>query len=122
MTKLTAIEGIGEEIAKNVVKGLKDNQELIQDLLKHVEVVDKVSQDNSGLPLSGKSFLITGTLSMGRNDFKKKIEENGGEFKSSVSKTLDYLVVGDSPGGKLAKARKVGVSVITEEEFNQLLQ
>jgi DNA ligase (NAD+) len=119
--QLSAIEGIGGEIAKNVVEGLRKNRGLIDELTKEIEVVEKVSQDTSGLPLAGKSFLITGTLSKGRNDFKKLIVENGGEFKSSVSKTLDYLVVGDSPGGKLAKAKKAGVTIITEQQFNELL-
>lgn len=119
--QLSAIEGIGGEIAKNVVEGLMKNRGLIDELTKEIEVVEKVSQDTLGLPLAGKSFLITGTLSKGRNDFKKLIMENGGEWKSSVSKTLDYLVVGDSPGGKLAKAKKANVPIITEQQFNELL-
>jgi len=117
----SAIEGIGTEIASNVVKGLKDNAMLIDELIKEVEIMEKVNRDTSGLPLSGKSFLITGTLSKGRKAFEKHIVENGGEIRSSVSKTLDYLVVGDSPGGKLAKAKKAGTTILTEEQFNGLL-
>lgn len=120
-SQLSAIEGIGEEIAKNVVKGLSSNAALISELRDEIEVIEKVNQDTSGLPLSGKSFLMTGTLSIGRNEFKKIVEDNGGDVKSSVSKNLNYLVLGENPGGKLAKAKKAGVAIITEDQFNELL-
>jgi len=118
--KLMKIEGIGPEIADNVVSGLESGKKLITALRKHIKIKEgKMKQSSGGL--SGKSFLITGTLSVGRKEFQKLIEANGGDIKSAVSKTLDYLVVGDSPGSKVDKAKKAGVEIIDEEEFRNLI-
>lgn len=116
------IAGIGPEIAKNIYNGLKTNAELISKLRNEIEIISKkkVSID-SGLPLAGKSFLITGTLSVGRKEFTKLIEENGGEVRDSVSKNLDFLVVGADPGSKVQKAQKAGVKLLTEEDFNKMI-
>lgn len=117
---LMGITGIGPEIAKNIVKGLAAKKDVIAALCKEVEIIAKAKPVEGG-KLAGKTFLITGTLSMPRGDFEKIIEDNGGVVSSSVSKSLNYLIVGDAPGGKLAKAQKAGVTIITEEEFNKLI-
>lgn len=116
----SSIAGIGPEIAKSIYSGLRLNAELIERLRKEVEITGKkvVSGD---LPLSGKSFLITGTLSKGRKEFEKIIIENGGEVRDSVSKTLSFLIVGADPGSKVQKAQKAGVKLLTEEEFMEML-
>lgn len=72
-------------------------------------------------PLTGKSFLFTGTLSMPRAEAQKLAEAAGGEIKSGVSKNLDYLVAGENPGSKLAKAAELGIKILGEEEFKRLL-
>lgn len=74
-----------------------------------------------GMPLVGKTFVITGTLSKGRSDFKALIEEHGGKVTGSISKNTDYLLAGEGGGSKRDKATKLGVSVITEEELQALL-
>jgi DNA ligase (NAD+) len=71
--------------------------------------------------LTGKSFLITGTLSAVRSVIEKKIEEAGGTMVSGVSKRLNYLVVGDDPGSKLDKAKRLGVKIISEAELNGMI-
>jgi DNA ligase (NAD+) len=71
--------------------------------------------------LSGKSFVITGTLSQPRNHFKNLILENGGKVTGSVSKATDYLLCGADPGSKRDKAEKLGVKIIDEDEFQALL-
>ena len=73
------------------------------------------------LPLAGKTLLFTGTLSMPRRQAEAMAEEAGGDIVGSVSKKLDYLVVGAAPGSKLDKARGLGVRVLTEEEFTEIL-
>ena len=75
-------------------------------------------------PFSNKTFLITGTLShYKRHEAEQKIKDLGGRIVSSVSKNLHYLVVGESPGSKLEKARKMGsVNVLSESEFDDIIQ
>lgn len=73
-----------------------------------------------GLPLAGKSFVITGTLSAPRDEFKRLIESKGGKVSGSVSKNTDYLLSGEGGGSKRDKAEKLGVAVISEDEFSSL--
>ena len=69
-------------------------------------------------PLEGKTFLFTGSLpTLKRSEAEAMVEEAGGEVLGSVSKKLDYLVVGEAPGSKLAKAEKLGITVLSEEAF-----
>jgi DNA ligase (NAD+) len=71
--------------------------------------------------LTGKSFLFTGTLTEPRKVFEKMVTDNGGSIASSVSKNLDYLVVGLDAGSKLAKAIKLGVETLNEKEFKRMI-
>ncbi|MBN2885034.1 NAD-dependent DNA ligase LigA [Patescibacteria group bacterium] len=74
-------------------------------------------------PLEGKSFVLTGSLlGLTRQEAKDKIKAKGGKTKESVSRLLDYLVVGEEPGSKLEMARKLGVKILSEEEFLKLIQ
>lgn len=77
--------------------------------------------DTSDLPLVGKTFVITGTLSKPRPDFKKQIESLGGKVSGSVSKNTDYLLAGEKAGSKADKAESLGVTVLSEEAFNALI-
>ena len=72
-------------------------------------------------PLAGKAMLFTGTLSMPRSEAEKMAEAAGARIVSSVSRKLDYLVAGDSPGSKLRKAGELGVTVLDEQAFLALL-
>lgn len=73
-------------------------------------------------PLAGKKFLATGTLSgYTRDGIRDAVTSAGGEFMSTVSKNLDYLIVGVNAGSKLDKAKKIGVRILTEDEFNQMI-
>lgn len=74
------------------------------------------------LPLAGWTFLFTGTLSKPRKHFEQLVEAAGGQLASSVSKNLTYLVVGSDAGSKLAKAEKLGVKILNEEEFMRKLK
>lgn len=76
-----------------------------------------VDPENSG-PFAGKTFVITGTLSQPRGHFQKLIEDLGGKVSGSVSKNTDFLLAGEKAGSKMAKAKTLGVTVLTEEEFN----
>ena len=71
--------------------------------------------------LSGKTIVITGEFSdMTRNEFKEKLESMGAKVTGSISKKTDFLIVGDSPGSKLAKAQELGVKIMSEEEVKKL--
>jgi DNA ligase (NAD+) len=72
--------------------------------------------------LAGKIFVFTGTLkSFSRTEAERLVEEMGGRASSSVSKKTDYVVAGDEAGSKRDKARSLGVKVISEDEFKELL-
>jgi DNA ligase (NAD+) len=73
-------------------------------------------------PLSGKTFVLTGTLSqMSREDAAEAVQSRGGKVTGSVSRKTDYVVAGADPGSKLTKAESLGVTVIDEAAFRNLL-
>ena len=79
------------------------------------------SPETPSLPLSGKTFVITGTLSQSRDHFKDLIEKNGGKVSGSVSKNTHYLLAGESAGSKLDKAKSLDVKILDEETLADLL-
>ncbi|WP_022670097.1 NAD-dependent DNA ligase LigA [Hippea alviniae] len=120
--QLLEINGVGEEIADSVVSFFseKKNLETIDKLLSYgIHFEDETKKKSS---IAGKSFVFTGTLSKPREYFKELVEKHGGIVRNSVSKNLDYLVVGENPGSKLQKAQKAGVNIITEQELLDMLE
>jgi DNA ligase (NAD+) len=121
---LMQIEGIGPEVAKGIVFffAQPENRKLLKEL-KEAGLKFKETEKESGpRPLEGLTFVLTGTLSsMTRDEARERIEQLGGNVSSSVSSKTDYLVVGEEPGSKLAKARELGVKIINEKEFLSLL-
>ena len=130
---LEAVYGIGEEIAQSVFQWFKNNanQELVIALktagLQFSQQSSGANLDNnqsSNLSpiLASKTFVITGTLpSLKRNEAKELIEQAGGKITGSVSKKTDYLLAGENPGSKLTKARKLGITELTEQQLLDLL-
>ncbi|MDB4618148.1 NAD-dependent DNA ligase LigA [Akkermansiaceae bacterium] len=80
------------------------------------------NEASAELPFVGQTFVITGTLSQSRSHFKKMIEDKGGKVSGSVSTKTDFLLAGESAGSKLTKAEGLGVAVLTEERFNQMIE
>ncbi|MFH0799549.1 MAG: NAD-dependent DNA ligase LigA [Pseudomonadota bacterium] len=127
--ELSEIHTFGEVIAHEVVLGLKAKRRLIDRLLKHVTVAKSAAKVQRG-SLAGKSFLFTGSLeSMERSEAQKLVEEKGGDAAQSVTKTLDYLVVGaeGGAGSKLDKAKKLAaaggkVKIISEDDFLRMIR
>lgn len=121
--ELENIDGIGPVIAKNIIDFFR-NDGNIKMLAKMrdggVQFSEYVTQRSLG-NLAGKSFVITGTLSQPRGYFKKLIEQNGGKVTGTVSKKTNYLLCGEDAGSKLDKARSLGVEIIDETQFNDLL-
>lgn len=123
MDELNEVDGVGEVVAESIAEWFSEppNQELLAKFAS-LEVQPQVVEHIGG-KLSGKKFVVTGTLqTMGRDQAADKIRALGGVFQSSVGKDTDYLVVGANVGAsKLAKADKLGTSQISEEDFIKLL-
>ncbi|OGJ41797.1 hypothetical protein A2974_01110 [Candidatus Peregrinibacteria bacterium RIFCSPLOWO2_01_FULL_48_20] len=120
---LETIEGFGERIAESIIQWIQVpyNQKLLE---KFETVGLKLlwpPQKKIITGLAGKTFVITGTLSRPREEFKTLIENAGGHVSGSVSKKTDYILAGEEAGGKLDKAKELGLKVIGETEFFQLL-
>jgi DNA ligase (NAD+) len=125
LEELLEIHEIGQESAKSIVSFLEDPLEskLIQDLLAAGFEVQNQQQSSLDQSLAGKSFVLTGTLAtLGRKEAEKAIAERGGKVASSVSKLTSFVVAGDEAGSKLEKAQKLGVAVLSEAKFLDLLK
>ncbi|HEB55448.1 MAG TPA: NAD-dependent DNA ligase LigA [Gammaproteobacteria bacterium] len=122
---LQAIPDIGPVVAHSIVTFFSQphNREVIDKLLRaglHWPDVEIKTED--ALPLKGKTFVLTGTLtSMSRNEAKAALQALGAKVSGSVSKKTDYVVVGENPGSKAAKAEQLGLDILTETELVQLL-
>lgn len=126
VTDIEAIYGIGAEIAESIDKWfrIEANQTLIERLknqgLQFVEMQPAASQVNQ--KLAGKTFVVTGTLpSLSRDEAKELIQKFAGKVSNSISKNTDYLVVGENAGSKLAKAEKLGVAQLSEEQLLEMV-
>lgn len=127
---LEALNGVGPIVAQSVRDWFddKNNKKILKNLLDNVEVVADtlpiVSGQLSGASsaVAGKTFVLTGTLSsMDRDEAKEKIRALGGKVSSSVSANTDFVVAGENAGSKLDNAEKLGVKVIDEAEFNNMV-
>jgi len=117
-----SIEGIGPVVAESLSSWFADatHRKLISSLQKEV-TIEKIKKPEK-MPLSGKSFVLTGTLSsLERTMAEEKIRSLGGDVSSSVSKKTSYVVVGENPGSKADKARALGVQILSESDFLKLI-
>ncbi|MDD3237726.1 MAG: NAD-dependent DNA ligase LigA [Candidatus Gastranaerophilales bacterium] len=123
LTDLTAIDGVGEKVAKSVIDYFSDdrNQEILQKLEAYGVKPEGTSVQKLSDKFNGKTFVITGTLSKPRSDFEEVIKSQGGKLSSSVSKKTSYVVAGENPGSKFDKATALGIIILNEQEFNELV-
>jgi DNA ligase (NAD+) len=122
--RLETIDGIGPRAAASITDFMRQeqNRAIIERLIESGIEIYRETPADSGSPLAGKTFVLTGTLnSMTRSAAKARIEAAGGKVAGSVSKKTDYVVAGDAPGSKLNQAMALGVRVMDEDEFNSLL-
>jgi DNA ligase (NAD+) len=117
---LEKIENIGPKVGHSVYEWFKDenNKKFLNKLLKQVKIEKYHPQTGK---LKGKLFVLTGSISMPREEAKMKIQELGGKTSESVSREVDYLVVGEEPGSKLEKAKKLGIKILDEKEFLKMI-
>ena len=122
--QLEALDGIGSIIAQSIHAWFDDtkNQQLIEQLKAHGLNFESSRQTQADGALSGKTFVLTGTLpSMTRDEATQLIEAAGGRTSSSVSKKTDYLLSGEASGSKYVKAEKLGIPILYEAAFRDLL-
>lgn len=120
---LMAIDGVGDIVARSIKDWFenKANQEMLGRLLKEIRIegVKKTKQEGT---LQGSTFVLTGSLqNMTRDEAKEKIHSAGGKVSSSVSASTTYVVAGAKPGSKFDDANKLGVKVLTEDEFLRIV-
>ncbi len=122
--ELEDIDGIGPVLAKSIRDFFETekNREILR-RLSDAGVKTELDTESQAGVFSGKTFVITGSLpSMGRKEVQTRIEELGGRTSSSVSSKTDFLIVGESPGSKYDKAVKLGVEILTEEQFLEMIK
>ena len=123
---ITEVDGIGPVLAESVREELAD--EAITELINRLRErglrfeLSAAERRAEGGPLEGKTFVLTGTLpDLSREEATKMIRAAGGKVTNSVSKKTDYLIAGDSPGSKLAKAEETGTEILDEDGLRELL-
>ena len=119
------VEGVGEVLAESLVDWFNEtkNQHVIQALKDHglnFHYLD--NSPNIPQTFAGQTWVITGTLSHPREYFEAIIQVRGGKTSSSVSTKTSYLLAGENSGSKFAKAQELGVKILTEAEFDQLIK
>jgi len=121
---LLSVHEIGPIVAESIYQWFQDhkNLQLLDQLFANGVKITKSPGGPQGR-FSGQVFVLTGTLSaLDRETAKDKIRALGGQISESVSKKISYVVVGDNPGSKLAKAEKLGIKILDEQEFLRLVK
>ena len=120
--ELQQVNEVGPRIAQSIVEFFQEprNRELVERLRK-AGLTFAGTKKERGTKLAGKTFVLTGTLNLPRDQVKKTIEDAGGRVSGSVSKKTDYVIAGADAGSKLDKAKELGISVIGERDLDELL-
>jgi len=120
---IARIKGIGDVVGESVAAwfSVRENQDMIDRLMKHVRVISVDAQPSTG-PLEGQTVVVTGTLpTYSREEAEELIRKAGGTAGSSVSRKTAFVLAGENAGSKLAKAMELGVPVVDEAEFRRRL-
>lgn len=123
--EILEINDIGPIIAKNIFDFFREEDNLteIESLLKVGVQIKNPKPRNFSSSIAGKTFVLTGTLeNFSRKDASDIIIANGGNVSGSVSQRTNFVLAGENPGSKLDKAKKLGVKIITESEFNKMIK
>ena len=126
--ELEAVDEIGHRIAQSVVEffGVQENREMIKRLRQYGVQLEIAAEDLAGQTdkLEGKTFVVSGVFQeISRSELKKLIEKNGGKVSGSISSRTSYVVAGENMGpSKLAKAESLGIPIISERDFFDLVK
>ena len=124
METLTAVPDVGQTTAENIMQWFASEQS--RDLIEKLRAAGVNFESHNAVTdtrFAGKTFVLTGALSLfTRDEATEKIESFGGKAASSVSKKTSYVVAGENAGSKLKKANELGIPVLSEQEFLEMLQ
>jgi len=118
------IEGIGEQSAESLLDYFQDpdNRSMLQQLQRLGVAIQSEGREEANRPLTGKTFVFTGTLeNFSRDEAKAAVKRLGGQVASSVSKKVTHLVTGEKTGSKLQRAVELGIQILNEQAFSDLL-
>lgn len=120
---LITIEGFGPILVRNVVDWFSgEHQQNLLQKMKDAGVTMQAQESvQAGTSLDGKKFVLTGTMSVSRDEIKALIESYGGKVSGSVSKKTDYVVVGENAGSKATKAETLGVTILSETDLRNMI-
>lgn len=118
--KILKIDGFGEAMAKSFVGFCEINREKIENLLSFLHLSAQKTEISQNV-FTKKTVVITGTLSISRDEMKEKLIKMGANVTNSVSKKTDFVLFGKDAGSKLEKAKMLGVKTISEDEFKEML-
>lgn len=118
--EILALEGFGKEMVESILEFVRVNSEKIERLRSILSPVAPIKVEAAENPFKGKSVVITGSMSVPRDQIKSILESLGAKVASSVSKKTDYVVYGEDAGSKYDKAVELGVPLLTESEFRSL--
>jgi DNA ligase (NAD+) len=125
INNLSEIFGVGPVAAKNIYTffNTEYNKKIIERLINNINFIDNnIIHVNSDSALINKNFVLTGSLSkFSREEAKVLLEQHGAKVVNSISKKIDYLVVGDNPGSKLQQANSLNITILTEDDFIKLI-
>ena len=121
---IAAIDGFGDILAQSVYNAMREPHRVkLIERLKELGLNMKFTSKQVSDKLNGLTFVLTGTLpTLKRDDAKAMIEQRGGKVSGSVSKKTSYVVAGEEAGSKLTKANELGITVLTEEQFLQMIE
>lgn len=120
---LVEIDGVGDKVAESVVDFFKDddNKKLLEKLHNFGVIPQSADSEKVSDKFKNLTFVITGTLSKPRSDYEAIIKSMGGKVSSSVSKKTSYVLCGENPGSKFDKATSLGVIIIDENSFKDMV-
>jgi DNA ligase (NAD+) len=122
--ELLNIDGVGPSVADDILGFFAEahNRDVLDALDKELVVEDFAAPDASSSPVAGKTVVFTGTLeSLSRAEAKARAEALGAKVAGSVSKNTDYVIVGADAGSKAKKAKALGVTTLSEQEWRKLV-
>jgi len=111
------IEGFGPEMVKSIAEFIKVNRDKIEKLIEYIKPVNPEKKEVKNSPFLGKRVVLTGEMKRSRKEIKELLENLGAKVSNSVSKKTDFVIVGENPGSKFEKAKKLGVKIISEKEM-----
>jgi DNA ligase (NAD+) len=116
------IEGFGPEMVKSIAEYVRVNREKIEKLIEILKPENPEKKEVVKTPFTGKTVVLTGTMSKPRSEIKKMLENMGAKVTGSVSSKTDFVIYGEDAGSKYDKAKKLGVKLISEEEMGEMVR